>query len=450
MQKRSTGEPHRDLSLAAVSRLDVVDVRFPTSLELDGSDAMNLDPDYSAAYVTLTLDLPGAPQGFGLTFTTGRGTEVVVAAVQALRPIIIGRSVRELQIGIGALARDLTGDTQLRWIGPEKGALHLAVAAVLNAAWDLLARIEGKPLWRLLADMEPDAIVEAIDFRYIDDVLTPADVGAILGRNRAGRQRREEELRRDGFPAYTTSAGWLGYDDAKIERLCREALAEGWTRFKMKVGADLEDDRRRARLIREIVGPDAMLAIDANQRWGIEEAIGWVRTLAEYRPYWIEEPTSPDDILGHARIAAAVAPVLVATGEHVHNRVMFKQLFQAGAIGVCQIDACRVAGVNENLATLFMAAKFGVPVVPHAGGVGLCELVQHLAVYDYLCVGASLEGRMIEFVDHLHAHFTDPVVVREGRYRLPERPGYSAEMKAASVRRFAFPDGETWSAGRPA
>jgi L-fuconate dehydratase len=292
---------------------------------------------------------------------------------------------------------------------------------------------------------EPEAVVEAIDFRYIEDALTPADVVAILERNRSSRAEREAVLRTDGFPAYTTSVGWLGYDDEKIVRLCHEAIAAGWTRYKMKVGADLEDDRRRARLIRQVIGPDAMLAIDANQRWGIEEAIAWVRALDEFEPYWIEEPTSPDDILGHARIAEAVAPVLVATGEHVHNRVMFKQLFQAQAMGVCQIDACRVGGVNENLATLFMAAKFGVPVVPHAGGVGLCELVQHLAIYDFLCVGASLDGRMIEYVDHLHEHFTDPVVVRDGRYRVPERPGYSAEMHVASVRRYAFPTGEAWS-----
>jgi L-fuconate dehydratase len=430
---------------ATIVRLDVVDVRYPTSLELDGSDAVNIDPDYSAAYVTLTLDDPAATQGFGLSFTTGRGTEVVVAAVEALRPVVLGRTLGQLQTGIGALCRDLTGETQLRWIGPEKGALHLGTAAVLNAAWDLLARIAGKPLWRYLADLEPDAIVEAIAFHYIEDALTPADVVAILERNRPTRAEREAILRRDGFPAYTTSAGWLGYDDKKIDRLCRAALADGWTRFKMKVGADLDDDLRRGRMIRGLIGDEALLAIDANQRWGIDEAIDWVNRMAEIRPYWIEEPTSPDDILGHARIASAVAPVLVATGEHVHNRVMFKQLFQANAIGVCQIDAARVAGVNENLAILFMAAMAGVPVVPHAGGVGLCELVQHLAVYDYLCVGASLDGRMIEYVDHLHEHFTDPVVVSGGRYRLPERPGYSAEMRPGSVRRYAFPDGEAWS-----
>jgi len=429
---------------ARIDRLDVVDVRFPTSLELDGSDAVNVDPDYSACYVILTLDDPAVPRGYGLTFTTGRGTEVVLAAVEALRPIALGRSVAELQAGTLPLWKALTGDTQLRWIGPQKGALHLAVAAIMNAVWDLLARLAGKPLWKLLADMEPEAIAEAIDFHYLTDAITPADVIAILERNRGTRHVREAELRRDGLPAYTTSIGWLGYDDDKVQRLSGAALAGGWTRFKMKVGVDIDDDVRRARLIRDLIGDDAILAIDANQRWGVDEAIAWVSRLAEVKPYWIEEPTSPDDILGHARIARAVAPTRVATGEHVHNSVMFKQFFQAGAIGVCQIDACRVGGVNENLATLFMAAKFGVPVCPHAGGVGLCELVQHLAAFDYLCVAASLEGRMVEYVDHLHEHFTDPVDVVEGRYRLPEQPGYSTRMHDESVERFRFPDGPYW------
>jgi L-fuconate dehydratase len=365
--------------------------------------------------------------------------------VEALRPIVVGRTVAELQAGTRLLWKALTGDTQLRWIGPDKGAIHLAVAATVNAVWDLLARLAGKPLWQLLADMEPEAIADAIDFHYLSDAITPAEVVAILERNRPTRDVREAELRRDGLPAYTTSIGWLGYDDDKVERLCREALAGGWTRFKMKVGADIDDDIRRARLIRGLIGEDAILAIDANQQWGVDEAIGWVSRLAEVRPYWVEEPTSPDDILGHARIAQAVAPIRVATGEHVHNSVMFKQYLQAGAIGVCQIDACRVGGVNENLATLFMAAKFGVPVCPHAGGVGLCELVQHLAAFDYLCVSASLDGRMVEYVDHLHEHFTDPVHVVGGRYRLPLQPGYSSRMHDDSVERFRFPDGPYWA-----
>ena len=322
--------------------------------------------------------------------------------------------------------------------------MHLATAAVVNAVWDLWAKREGKPVWQLLADLPDEAIVEAIDFRYIEDALSPADALALLRARAAGRADREAELRRSGFPAYTTSVGWLGYSDEKIRRLCHEALAEGWTAFKMKVGADVDDDIRRAGIVREEIGADTLLAMDANQRWGVDEAIAWMGRLAHFSPYWIEEPTSPDDILGHARIARALAPIRVATGEHVQNRVIFKQLLQAEAISVCQIDACRVGGVNENLAIILMAAKFGVPVCPHAGGVGLCELVQHLAIFDYLRVGGSLDGRMIEYVDHLHEHFVDPVVVRSGRYQVPTRPGYSAEMRQASIERYSYPDGAEW------
>ena len=432
-------------SNARVSSLDVVDVRFPTSAQLDGSDAMNPDPDYSAAYVIIGTDDPAQPRGFGMTFTIGRGTEVVVAAVESMRPLVLGVSVEELRTGMGAFWRHLTGDSHLRWLGPEKGVMHLATAAIVNSAWDLVAKVEGKPLWQLLADMPPDAIVEAIDFRYIDDAITPAEIVATLERNGATRADREAELRVTGYPAYTTSIGWLGYDDTKIARLCDEALADGFTRFKMKVGADFDDDLRRARIIRDHIGPDRMLAIDANQRWGVAEAIDWVNGMAEVNPYWIEEPTSPDDILGHAAIARGVAPVLVATGEHVHNRVMFKQLLAADAIGVCQIDATRVGGVNENLAIIFMAAKAGIPVCPHAGGVGLCELVQHLSIFDYISVSASLDGRMIEYVDHLHEHFVDPVSMRDGAYQVPTLPGYSSEMYAASLERFAFPNGPEWA-----
>ena len=430
---------------ARLTQLDVVDVRFPTSADLDGSDAMNPDPDYSSAYVILSTDDPALPRGFGMTVTIGRGTEVVVAAVEALRPLVIGTRVEDLRNSIGAFGKHVTGDSHLRWLGPEKGIIHLAAAAVVNAAWDLVAKIEGKPVWQLLADMAPEAIVEAIDFRYIDDAITPDEVVAILERNAPTRAERESELRSNGYPAYTTSIGWLGYDDEKIVRLCDEALADGFTRFKMKVGADLEDDLRRARLIRERIGADHMLGIDANQRWGVQEAIDWVNAMAEIRPYWIEEPTSPDDILGHAAIAKGVDPVLVATGEHVQNRVIFKQMLATGAIGVCQIDATRVAGVNENLAILFLAAKAGVPVCPHAGGVGLCELVQHLSMYDYLMVSASLDGRVIEYVDHLHEHFVDPVVMDRGNYVVPTAPGYSSEMHAASLERYAYPDGPEWA-----
>lgn len=430
---------------ARITTIDVIDVRFPTSAQLDGSDAMNPDPDYSAAYVILGTDDPKLPRGYGMTFTIGRGTEVVVAAVEAMKPLVIGTDVEQMRTGMGAFWKHLTGDSHLRWLGPEKGVMHLATAAIVNAAWDLVAKLEGKPLWQLLADMAPEAIAEAIDFRYIDDAITPAEVIAILERNRPTRSMREAELRVSGYPAYTTSIGWLGYDDAKIVRLCDEALEAGFTRFKMKVGADFDDDLRRARLIRGRIGPDHMLAIDANQRWGVAESIEWVNGMSEVNPYWIEEPTSPDDILGHAAIARGVAPVLVATGEHVHNRVMFKQMLAADAIGVCQIDATRVGGVNENLAIMFMAAKAGVPVCPHAGGVGLCELVQHLSIFDYLSISGSLEGRMIEYVDHLHEHFLDPVVIESGRYQVPTMPGYSSEMYDASLERFAFPDGPEWA-----
>ncbi len=430
--------------MARIVALDVLDVRFPTSRSLDGSDAMHPDPDYSAAYVVVRTDAADGLEGHGLTFTIGRGTEVVVAAVGALRPLVVGRSTEDLFVDMGAFWRHLVGDSQLRWIGPEKGVIHLATAAVVNAVWDLFAKTAGVPLWKLLVDMTPDELVALIDFRYISDALPPERALERLRALAPTRAEREAELRRDGYPAYTTSVGWLGYPDDKIRRLCREALAEGWTRFKLKVGADVEDDRRRAGIVREEIGPEALLAVDANQRWDVGEAIAWMARLAEFDPYWIEEPTSPDDILGHATIARAVAPIRVATGEHVHNRVMFKQLFQADAISVCQIDACRLGGVNEVLAVLLMAAEFGVPVCPHAGGVGLCELVQHLSIVDHVAVSGSLEGRMIEYVDHLHEHFLDPVVIRDARYLVPTRPGYSAEMRPESLARFRFPDGQEW------
>ena len=431
--------------MATIKELEVLDVRFPTSRTLDGSDAMNPDPDYSAAYVILRTDAGDGLEGHGLTFTIGRGTEVVVAAVNALRPLVLGLSVESTFADMGAFWRSLVGDSQLRWIGPEKGVIHLATAAVVNAVWDLRAKRAGRPLWDLLASMTPAEIVELVDFRYLTDALTPGEARAILERLAPTRAERRAQLLRDGYPAYTTSVGWLGYSDDKIRRLCREALADGWTRFKMKVGADVDDDLRRIRIVREEIGPELMLAIDANQRWDVGEAIDWVQRLAPFDPYWIEEPTSPDDILGHAAIARAVAPIRVATGEHVHNRVMFKQLFQADAIGVCQIDACRLGGVNEVVAVLLLAAKFDVPVCPHAGGVGLCELVQHLSAFDYVAVSGELDGRVIEYVDHLHEHFVAPVVIRDGRYVLPSAPGYGAEMRPESLRRFAYPDGPEWS-----
>jgi L-fuconate dehydratase len=431
--------------MATITALDVLDIRFPTSRSLDGSDAMNPDPDYSAAYVIVRTDAGDGLEGHGLTFTIGRGTEVVVAGVRALEPLVLGRSTDDVFADMGGFWRDLTGDSQLRWIGPEKGVIHLATAAVVNAVWDLFAKQAGKPLWKLLVDMSPEELIALIDFRYISDALPPERALERLRALAPTRAAREAELRRDGYPAYTTSVGWLGYPDDKIRRLCREALADGWTAFKLKVGADVEDDRRRARIVREEIGPDRMMAVDANQRWGVDEAIGWMAQLAEFNPYWIEEPTSPDDILGHATIARAVAPILVATGEHVHNRVMFKQFLQAGGLSVCQIDAARLGGVNEVLAVLLMAAEFGVPVCPHAGGVGLCELVQHLSVVDYVCVSGSLDGRVIEYVDHLHEHFVDPVVIRDAHYVVPSKPGYSAQMLPESLERYRYPDGAEWA-----
>ncbi|CAA9566631.1 MAG: L-fuconate dehydratase [uncultured Thermomicrobiales bacterium] len=423
------------------------DIRFPTSRALDGSDAMNPDPDYSAAYAILRTDSPDGHEGHGLTFTIGRGNELCVAAIKALAPRLVGRTLESCTADMGAFWRHMVGDSQLRWVGPEKGVIHLATAALVNALWDLWAKVEDKPLWRLLADMTTEELVRCIDFRYLTDALTPEEALALLERNRAGRAARAAEMERDGFPAYTTSAGWLGYDDEKLRRLCRDAVAQGWTHFKIKVGGDLAEDIRRMTIIREEIGPDRALMTDANQVWDVPEAIAHMRELARFDPLWIEEPTSPDDVLGHAAIARAVAPIGVATGEHCHNRVIFKQLLQAEAIAFCQLDACRLGGVNEVLAVLLLAAKFGVPVCPHAGGVGLCEYTQHLSIFDYIAVGASLEGRVLEYVDHLHEHFVDPVVMREGRYLPPTAPGYSITMKPESLERYAFPGGAAWRDG---
>jgi L-fuconate dehydratase len=432
--------------MAKIIGLEVRDIRFPTSLDRDGSDAMNPDPDYSAAYVILRTDRGDGTEGHGLTFTIGRGTEVVVAAVEALRPLVVGQRLEAFTGAPGAFWKHLTGDSQLRWIGPEKGAIHLATAAVVNALWDLWAKIEGKPLWRLLSEMTPAQIVELVDFRYLTDALTPAEALAILEKLEPTRAARTAQVKAEGYPAYTTSAGWLGYSDDKIRRLCREALAEGWSGFKVKVGADLEDDKRRCSIVRSEIGANRPLMIDANQRWDVPQAIAWVRELAPLRPLWIEEPTSPDDILGHAAIARALEPlgIGVATGEHCHNRVMFKQLLQARALSFCQIDACRLGGVNEVVAVLLLAAKFGVPVCPHAGGVGLCEYVQHESVFDFIAVSGSRDGRMVEYVDHLHEHFIDPCVVRGGRYQVPEAPGTSITMKADSIEAYTHPTGKVW------
>ncbi len=428
-----------------ITHLTVRDVRFPTSRKLDGSDAMNPDPDYSAAYVVLHTDHPAGLAGHGLAFTIGRGNEVVVEAIRAHFHLVQGRTLESFTGDMAAAWRHLTGDSQLRWIGPEKGAIHLALAAIVNALWDLWAKVEGKPLWKLLADFTPEQLVACVDFRYLTDALTPDEALKLLRRWEPSKAERETALRQKGYPAYTTSAGWLGYSDERLRSLCREALAGGWTHFKIKVGRDLEDDLRRCRIIREEIGWDRRLMIDANQVWDVPQAIDWVKRLAEFQPWWIEEPTSPDDVLGHAAIARGVSPIGVATGEHCQNRVIFKQLMQAGAIRFCQIDACRLGGVNEVLAVLLLAAKFEIPVCPHAGGVGLCEHVQHLSMFDFIAVSGSQENRVIEYVDHLHEHFLDPVTVRDGAYFPPTRPGYSTEMKEASLTEHLFPSGAAWS-----
>jgi len=424
-----------------IEKVWVHDVRFPTAAAGDGSDAINKG-DYSATYVELVTD--GPLVGTGFTFTNGRGNELTCAAVRALAHHLEGKLLEDLIADPVGFSRSLTADVQLRWLGPEKGVIHMATGALVNAVWDLRARLAGKPLWRLLADLPTAELVACVDFHHISDALTPDDATAILDKGMTGLSERLAVIARDGFPSYTTSVGWLGYPDDKVRSLARAAYAQGWRAVKMKVGGDIEDDVRRAGIIRAEIGPDALLMMDANQVWDVDEAIANMGRLAAARPYWIEEPTHPDDILGHARIQRAVAPIPVATGEVAANKVIFKQLLQAEAIGVVQVDACRVAGVPEVLAELLLAAKFGVPVCPHAGGVGLCELVQHIAIFDYLRVGASLEGRMVEYVDHLHEHFTDPVRTREGRYLLPEEPGYSSEIRAESIAEFSFPDGPVW------
>ena len=428
-----------------ITNLETIDLRFPTSRTLAGSDSVHKDPDYSAAYVILKTS--DGREGHGLTFTIGRGNEICVAAIEAMRHLVVGRRLDEITSDMAGFWRSLASESQLRWLGPEKGAMHLALAAIVNAVWDLYAKSEGKPVWKLLADMTPRQVVSAIDFRYITDALTPEEALDILDRQAKSKGDREAQLLAQGYPAYTTSAGWIGYSDDGIRRLVREALAEGWTHFKVKVGGLPVDDERRVALVRQEIGPDATLMIDANQQWDVGDAIERVRSLSRYRLWWIEEPTSPDDVLGHAAIAKAVRPagVGVATGEHCANRVIFKQLLQADAIDFCQIDSCRLGGVNENLAVILMAAKFGIPVCPHAGGVGLCEYVQHLSMFDYLAVSGTMEGRVTEFVDHLHEHFEEPCVIRRARYMPPHRPGYSITIKPESRMQYRFPDGPVWA-----
>jgi len=432
-----------DLKPVTIANVRIIDLRFPTSREQIGSDAVNKDPDYSAAYCILETD--AGVSGHGLTFTLGRGTQLVVGALEYLAANVRNRTLDSITADLGAFFLEVTGDTQFRWLGPEKGVIHLACAALINAVWDLYAKVEGKPLWKLLADMTPEQIVACIDFRYISDALTRDEALEILRRGKHGQAERLAQLETTGYPAYTTSAGWFGYSEEKIRRLCDEGLADGWTHFKLKVGGDAADDLRRARIMRDAIGPHNRMMVDANQKWGVAQAIERTLQLAEVNPWWMEEPTSPDDILGHARIRREAAPTRIATGEHCHNAIMFKQLLQAGSIDVCQIDSCRVAGVNENLAIILMAAKFGVPVCPHAGGVGLCEYVQHLSIFDFLAVSCSLEDRVIEYVDHLHEHFLNPVVIRNGHYMVPHAAGYSIEILPATLEQYSFPDGTVWT-----
>lgn len=420
------------------------DIRFPTSLELDGSDAMNPDPDYSAAYVILETNHPDKVEGHGLTFTIGRGNEICVKAIEALSYLVINQNIEDIKADMASFWRHMVSDSQLRWLGPEKGVIHLATAAIVNAVWDLYAKLEGKPLWRLLADMSPEELLSCIDFTYLTDAITPEEALEILRKQEAGKAERIAYLMEHGYPAYTTSAGWLGYSDDKVRQLCREAVAEGFQHVKMKVGANLKEDMRRAAIIREEIGPDRYLMMDANQKWEVPQAIEWMQQLAAHNPWWIEEPTSPDDVEGHRKIREAIKPIGVATGEHCQNRIIFKQLIQSGAIDFCQIDSCRLGGVNEILGVLLMAAKFGVPVCPHAGGVGLCEYVQHLSFIDYIAISGSLEDRVIEYVDHLHEHFIEPVVIKNGAYMPPRMPGYSITMKGSSLRDYAFPEGAVW------
>ncbi len=424
------------------SHFEYCDVRFPTSRDLDGSDAMNQDPDYSAAYVIVHTTLGNT--GHGFVFTNGRGNDVEVAALRAVEELVVGLNVDEVLGDMGAFSRRLTHDSQLRWLGPEKGVMHMGIGAVVNAVWDMYAKREGVPLWQLLSNMSPQQIVDLVDFRHLTDQLTPSEALAILERAMKGREQRRCELLERGYPAYTTSAGWLGYSDEKVNRLVGEALAQGFTHLKIKVGSDIDDDLRRVKMVRELLGPDLKLSVDANQIWETGEAIDNVNRLAAHNLYWVEEPTSSDDILGFLAISRAVHPVKMATGEHVANRVMFKQFLSSGAIDVCQIDACRVAGVNENIAILLLAAKFGVAVCPHAGGVGLCEVVQHLAMFDFVAVSGEIENHWIEYVDHLHEHFVDPVKIQNGRYVAPLNPGSGASMITESIEAYTFPDGQIW------
>lgn len=420
------------------------DIRFPTSEQMDGSDAMNKDPDYSAAYIVIETELGN--QGFSLIFTIGRGNDICCLAVEAMRHLIVGRDLADIKADMGRFYDELRSDSQIRWLGPEKGVMHMAAGGIVNAVWDLWARDERKPVWRLLADMSPEEFVNCVDLRYVTDVLTRDEAIALVARNIPARKDRIEFLERNGYPAYTTSAGWLGYDDEKLVRVCQESVAQGFRHIKLKVGQDLKDDIRRCRLARTTIGPDLALMIDANQAWEVDQAIDWVRELAEFDPWFIEEPTSPDDVMGHRKIRDQIGGIKVATGEHCQNRILFKQFIASEAIDIVQIDACRLAGLNEVLTVYLLAAKFGKPVCPHAGGVGLCEYVQHMSMIDYIMISGEIGERVIEYVDHLHEHFVEPCIVRDGAYRMPAAPGFSVRMKPESVRAYQYPDGAEWHA----
>lgn len=426
-----------------ITEAEVKDIRFPTSLSLDGSDAMNPDPDYSAAYLILRTNINNL-EGHGLTFTIGRGNNICTTAIESMLHLVLGKDITAIKNDMAGFWRHVTGDSQLRWLGPEKGVIHLATGAVINAVWDLLAKSERKPLWQYVAELTPEQFISCVDFSYITDLITRDEALEILQSKESTKIKRIDYLLNNGYPAYTTSAGWLGYTEEKIRRLCREAVSDGWKHLKMKVGADIVSDIHRASIIRQEIGYDIKLMMDANQKWDVNTAIINIKKLSQFDPYWIEEPTSPDDILGHATIARAIAPIKVATGEHCHNRIMFKQFMQAKAIDFVQVDSCRVGGVNEILAILLMAAKLNIPVCPHAGGVGLCEYVQHLSMIDFICVSGTMENRIIEYVDHLHEHFITPVVIKKGSYMPPLTLGYSIQMKPETLEEYIFPTGNVW------
>ena len=427
-----------------ITRLFVKDIRFPTSEHLHGSDATNKDPDYSAAYICLETEQ--GDSGYGLIFTIGRGNDICCTTVESMRHLVIGVDLEDIKANVGKFYDDLRSDSQLRWLGPEKGVVHMAAGGIMNAAWDMWARSVGKPVWRLLADMTPEQFVDCLDFRYICDALTRDEALEIVNRNQANKERRIRQLMQDGYPAYITSAGWLGYSDEKLERLCRNAVHEGFRHIKIKVGAGIEDDIRRCGIARKTIGPEVKLMLDANQAWEVNEAIEWMQHLVPFDPWFIEEPTSPDDINGHTKIRESIDGVKVATGEHCQNRILFKQFIANNAIDIVQVDACRLGGLNEVLTVYMLAAKFGKPVCPHAGGVGLCEYVQHMSMIDYVQISATIGDRVIEFADHLHEHFEDPCVLHGGAYRAPGRPGFSVKMREESLSRFEYPNGDEWSA----